>query len=574
LTQDPLTWSTACPDWADRLKARQSLVPPLPLHAASAAKGLRVFKRLRVPDLPDHPTFGEVCGPWVFDLVAAIFGSYDPETRVRALQEFFLLVPKKNGKSTIAAGIIVTAAILNDRPENELILIAPTQTIAGIAFKTCRGIIRLDPELGGPDGLGKEGGIFEVRGHRKEIEHRGTGALIRVLSADGDVVTGSKAAFILVDETHVLGAKEKAAEVFLELRGGLASRPEGFLLQITTQSKARPSGQFAVELEAARAVRDGRLDYPLLPVLYELPRDMAEAEAWRDPATWGLVNPGLGQSLRVDYLEREFEKASEEGIEALARFASQHLNVEIGLGLRSGRWPAADHWLAASEPGLDLVRLLETSEVVVGGVDGGGLDDLLAFGLMGRRPDGVWQWWCRAWADRGVLELRKSIAPELQALEATGDLVLVNDLEDAHREIAEICRDVFDRGLLPASGGLGFDRAGVTAIYDALEAEGLDLAHAVGVPQGQRLKGAIQGAPPRLKARRLVHGGQRLMTWAVENVRLKARETSVQVDKAQAGSAKIDPVIAFLNAFTLMSAHPVPARQDLGAFLAQPVMVA
>jgi hypothetical protein len=97
------------------------------------------------PDLVGTPTYGEVCGEWVFDLVRALFGSYDPVTRRRLIREFFLLIPKKNGKSSIAAAIMVTAAIVNRRPAAELLLIAPTKKIADIAFKQAAGIIKLDP---------------------------------------------------------------------------------------------------------------------------------------------------------------------------------------------------------------------------------------------------------------------------------------------------------------------------------------------------------------------------------------------------------------------------------------------
>ncbi|OWV40396.1 terminase large subunit domain-containing protein [Mameliella alba] len=567
-------WSTAVPDWEERLLEGRSLVPDLPLFEASAEKALRIFKRLKVPDLYGTPTYGEVCEEWVFDFVRAVFGSYDPETRKRMISEFFLLIPKKNGKSAIAAAIIVTAAILNDRPENELILIAPTQKIAGIAFKQAMGIIKLDPVLGGPDGFGREGGIFKTDKNKHEITHQVTGAVIRILSADGDVVTGSKAAFILVDESHVLLAKAKAADIMIELRGGLASRPEGFLLQITTQSKDRPTGEFEKQLNTARAVRDGTLEQPLLAVLYELPQAMAEKEAWRDPATWGLVNPNLGVSVDEGFLLNAFRKAEDEGIEAVAKFASQHLNVQVGLGLKSGRWLGADYWLGAKREEITLEHILETSEVLVGGLDGGGLDDLLGFALIGRHAKTKrWQAWARAWADRAVLGLRPKIKAELEELEASGDLILVDSLEDANLEIAALCRRIYDLGLFPEKAGLGFDAYGVSAILDALEAEGLDGEHVVAVGQGYKLKGAIQSAPVMLKNGRLVHGGQRLMTWCVGNARVRATTAAVMMDKSEAGSAKIDPVIALLNAFQLMAMHPQAApRRDLSDVINNMVM--
>jgi phage terminase large subunit-like protein len=571
-----VAWSTAVPDWQARLLAGESLLPDLPLFDAVAEKALRIFKRLRVPDLIGTPTYGEVCEEWVFDFVRAVFGSYNPETKTRMIREFFLLIPKKNGKSAIAAAIIVTAAIMNERPAAELILIAPTQKIAGIAFKQAKGIIALDPQLGGPDGLGKEGGIFSVHTHTKEIRHQITGAEIMILSADGDVVTGSKGSFILIDETHVLGHKPKAAEIFLELRGGLASRPEGFLLQITTQSKGRPHGQFARELEQARSVRDGKLDLPILPVLYELPQDMAEAEAWRDEKTWNLVNPNLGLSVSRDYLHDAYTAAKEEGPEALALFASQHLNVQIGLGLQSGRWIGGDYWETAARPDLDLETILETSEVAVIGIDGGGLDDLLGFCIIGRhRKTKAWQAWARAWADRDILTLRKKIAPQLLDLEKAGELVLVDNLEEeANPEIVALCEQVRDAGIMPAESGIGMDPEGVAAIIDDLIAAGFAIEDMRSITQGYKLNAAIKGAPGRLKNKRLVHCDQGLMKFCVENARTEARGNAVIVTKAESGTGKIDPLMALFSAYMLMSWNPVADRPDLSDFLENAVMVA
>lgn len=546
----PLDWSTAVPDWQERIVEGRSLLPDLPLYEKVADKALAIFKRLRVPDLIGTPTYGDVCENWVFDFVRALFGAYDPDTRKRMIREAFLLIPKKNGKSAIAANIIVTAAILNERPNAEALLIAPTQNIADIAFRQACGIVQLDPDLDK---------LFHIQSHLKKITHRLTGCEIKILSAEGDVITGSKGTYILIDETHVLGSKAKAPEIFVELRGGLASRPEGFLLQITTQSKTEPRGQWKRELMRARAVRDGTSSARLLAVLYELPPEMAKSEAWRDEATWALVNPNLERSVSLEFLREEYQDAEAAGPDALALFASQHLNVEIGLGLHSERWVGADYWTTAADETLaDLDALLARSEVCTIGGDMGGADDLASLAVMGRcRETKARLVWARAWCLPDVLTRRKDIAPKLQDLADTGDLVIDADPALHVEDMADICERVREANLLPQEEGIGLDAYGVAALVDELEARGFGGGAIVAVGQGYKLNGAIRGIERRLIDGTFRHGAQPLLTWAVGNAKVEVRGNNVLITKAKAGTAKIDPLIAIFNAAQLMDRNPV-----------------
>lgn len=554
-------WDTSVPDWQERIREGRSLVPDLPIWDEPAERALRIFKRLRVPDLPlDRetglpPTYGEVCAPWVFDLVRVIFGSFDPERQVRLLQEFFLLVPKKNGKSAIASAIILTAAIMNERPNALLLLLAPTIEVARIAFDQCEGIIRLDPELDK---------LFHCRGNNiRTITNRITNAVIAIKGADTDTVTGGKPSFILIDETHEFARRSNAKAVFLEARGGLASRPEGFLLQITTQSKTPPSGVFKDELDRARAVRDGEVSgLPVLAILYELPPDLAEQ--WRDRKTWNLVNPNLGRSVRADFLEAQLIAAEREGRASLALLASQHFNVEIGVGLKGDSWIGATYWagaaLAPAQAGMaGLAAILDRCDVAVAGVDGGGLDDLLGLAVTGRERDTLdWLTWFRVWGHPDVLIRRKEIASRLEDFAQAGDLVLLGE-DDPTGDIlgvGEIAETLLTEGMLPEKNAIGLDPAGVTALVDEMSRRGLEHGQMVAIPQGYRMSQMIWGMERRLKDGTYRHFGQPMMDWVLGNAKTEQRGSAVLITKETAGKAKIDPLVAGFNAFDLMARNP------------------
>lgn len=548
----PAVWDTSCRDWKDRIMSGRPLVPDLPLFEDQADKALRIFKRLRAPDVIGMPTYGEICGQWVFDFVRAVFGAYDPETRRRMIREFFLLVPKKNGKSSIAAAIMITAAIMNERPYAELLLIAPTKKIAEIAFKQAEGIVKADPDLTV---------LFHLQSHQKTITHRKSKAVIIIKAADADVITGSKATYILIDETHVFSKKAKAEDIFVEIKGSLAARPDGFLLQITTQSKEPPAGVFRAELDIARQVRDGEMILPLLPVLYELPPEVAANDGWKDQATWGMVNPNLNKSVDEAFLRDEITKAERKGKEQLLLIASQHFNVQIGLSLSGDRWRGADYWQGAADPSLaDLDELLERSEVCTIGIDGGGLDDLLGLAVIGRcKITRDWLHWSHAWCQRDVLELRKEIASSLVDFEREGTLTFCDDATADIVGVAEIVQRVFDAGKLPAEHGIGFDPQGVVAMVDELAMRGIGGKLCSAVSQGFRLSSAVWGLERKLKDGTFWHAGQDLMTFCVGNAKAEQRGNAVLITKQAAGKAKIDPLCATFNAAKLMELSPTAA---------------
>jgi phage terminase large subunit-like protein len=463
------------------------------------------------------------------------------------------MVPKKSSKTTGGAAIMLTALILNRRPRAEFLIVAPTIEIADLAFNQAVGMIQNDPVLKAK---------FAVAEHLRLIKFRTTGAFLKIKSFDARVVTGSKPAGVLIDELHVIAEMHNADRVMGQLRGGLVSQPEGFLLTITTQSEREPRGVFKSELAKARAVRDGRLQAPILPMLYEFPRDVD----WRDTTKWWMVTPNNGWSITVERLVSDYYGAVEAGEEELRRWASQHLNVEIGLALLENSWAGAEFWLEQADPTLTLDELLRRSEVVTMGVDGGGLDDLLGLAVIGRcAVTRDWLIWTRTWAHKIVLDRRKAIASRLLDFEKAGDLTIVEEIGEDIAQIAELAKKVEDTGLLDK---VGVDQAGIGAVVDALETDaGIELARIVGISQGWRLSGAIKTLERKLAQRAAWHGAQPIMAWNVGNAKVEPRGNAITITKQAAGTAKIDTLMATFNAVTLMALMPESRRSvydDIG----------
>jgi phage terminase large subunit-like protein len=368
-------------DWVERLKSGRSLVPDLELDLIEGNRAVAIFNKLRLADVPGTPTLAEAGGDWFRDIVRALFGSLDPVTRARAIRELFLLVPKKNSKTTNGALLMTTALLMNERPYAPMVMTAPVQDVADIAFAAAAGAIALDPVLSKR---------LHVREHIKTIIDRETKADLRIMTFDPATLTGQKFVAALIDELHVVAKMAKAASAIRQIRGGMLPFPEAFLAFITTQSEEAPAGVFRAELSKARAIRDGKQEGAMLPVLYELPPEIQrdKNEAWKKPEYWTMVTPNAGRSISIPRLVEEMHTAEATSPEELRAWASQHLNVEIGLALMSDSWAGAAFWEAQGlDEGLTLEQLIERCEVAAIGIDGGGLDDLLGLYVIGRERD-------------------------------------------------------------------------------------------------------------------------------------------------------------------------------------------
>ncbi|WP_336479264.1 terminase large subunit [Escherichia coli] len=547
-------WTTACPEWESLLVAKQSIIPP-PIFPDQAEQALSIFKELRVTDLPGKPTFGECSEEWVFDFVNAIFGGYEAETGKQLIREYGLLISKKNTKSTIAAGIMLTALILCWREDEEHLILAPTKEVADNSFKPAAGMIRADDELSD---------MFQIQDHIRTITHRVTRNTLKVVAADTDTVSGKKSGRILVDELWLFGKRANAEAMFMEALGGQVSRNEGWVIFLTTQSDEPPAGVFKERLDYWRAVRGGKINDPkTLGVLYEFPDSMVESKAYLEPKNFYITNPNIGRSVSEEWIADQLLKNQNKTDGTLQQFLAKHLNIEIGLNLRSDRWAGVDFWEAQIRP-VSFNDILSRSEVVTVGIDGGGLDDLLGLYVIGRDTETrEWIGWGHAWAHEIAVRRRKSEESRLNDFVRDGDLTIVKRVGQDTEEVAEYVSRINDAELLDK---IGIDPSGVGQILDALVEAEIPEDVVVGVSQGWKLGGAIKTTERKLAEGVLIHGGQPMMAWCVGNARVEPKGNAILITKQASGKGKIDPLMALFNAVSLMALNPEAKKQDYQVF--------
>ncbi|WES67196.1 terminase large subunit [Superficieibacter sp. HKU1] len=543
-------WSTACTDWENRLIDGDSIIPP-PIFADQAEQALSIFRELRVSDLPGKPTFGECSEEWVFDFVKVIFGGYDARTGNQLIREYGLLISKKNTKSTIAAGIMLTALILCWREDEEHLILAPTKEVADNSFKPAAGMIRADDELTD---------MFQIQDHIRTITHRVTRNTLKVVAADTDTVSGKKSGRVLVDELWLFGKRANAEAMFMEALGGQVSRNEGWVIYLTTQSDDPPAGVFKERLDYWRDVRDGKISDPkTLGILYEFPDSMIQSKAYLSPENFYITNPNIGLSVSPEWIADNLRKNQAKTDGTLQQFLAKHLNIEIGLNLRSDRWAGVDFWEQQARR-VSFDDLLQRAEVIAVGIDGGGLDDLLGFSAVGRDTETrEWLCWCHAWAHEIAIRRRKSEESRFNDFVKAGDMTIVKRVGQDTEEVAEYVSRIHTAELLDK---IGIDPSGVGQILDALIEADIPADAVVGVSQGWRLGGAIKTTERKLAEGVLVHAGQPMMAWCVGNARVEPKGNAILITKQASGKGKIDPLMALFNAVSLMALNPEAKKQD------------
>lgn len=228
--------------------------------------------------------------------IQALFGFVDAQTGLRRYREAFFLVGRKNGKSTLLAGLALYMLVADGEGGAEVYSTATKYAQARLLFDECHNMIKQSPALS-----------KHIRKRKSDLYYLPTMSKLQPLSRNSDSLDGLNASFVIMDELH--GVKDR--NLYEVMRQSQSARREPLLVMITTAGTVREC-IFDDMYNHACEVADGIIsDETFLPVLYELDK----RDEWTDPDAWAKANPSLGAIKKLDDLQIKVQRAKQNPVE-------------------------------------------------------------------------------------------------------------------------------------------------------------------------------------------------------------------------------------------------------------------
>jgi phage terminase large subunit-like protein len=459
-------------------------------------------------------------------------------------------VSKKNGKSSLAAGLVLYGLLADGEAGAEVYGAAADRNQASIIFNEAVSMVAQSPALKSK---------LRVVETAKRIVYEEKRSFYAVLSKDSRKTGhGINASLTVIDEKHVVGRELRDT-----LRYAGAARRQPAFWEISTAGNDKTSVGYET-YQYAKKVLEGVIEDPELLVF------IAEADSndvWEDESQWHKANPSLGVTISLDSFRGDYNEARQGTVLARANFCQLRLNVwqdAVEGWLPMDRWDACggeiDEGLDGREcyAGLDLASTTDTASLVLlfplPGVDaeaGGGTEESPA-GVPGQSYAALLFCWvpeeaCRRrerenktrfdqWAREGFVEKTPGDVIDYDMIRAK-----LNELNEKYavRQVA-------------------IDRWNSTQLSTQLQGDGFEV---VAFGQGY----ASMSAPAKelealVLSGRLRHGGNPVLRWMASNVSIE-RDAAGNIKPSKKRSAeKIDGVVALTMALGLALAAPASER--------------
>lgn len=230
--------------------------------------------------------------PWQVRILKQLFKKR-PD-KLRRYRTCLLMLPRKNGKSELAAAVALYGLLADGEVGAEVYSAAADRDQAGLVFGVAAQMVRNDPEL--------DGACYIVES-QKRIIHRATGSVYRAISAEAYSKHGFNASMVIYDELHAAPSRE----LYDVLSTSMGARKQPLLLAISTAGYDRHSILWELYQHAKKVQEHPALDPSFLPIIYEAPSDAD----WTSEKVWKQANPALGDFRSLEDMRILCQRAKE-----------------------------------------------------------------------------------------------------------------------------------------------------------------------------------------------------------------------------------------------------------------------
>ena len=459
---------------------------------------------------------------WQEQIIRDLFGIIKPNG-YRQFNTAYVEIPKKNGKSELAAAIALLLCCGDGEQRAEIYGCAADRGQATIVFDVAADMVRMCPPLEKR---------CKILASQKRILYLPTNSFYQVLSAEAYSKHGFNIHGVVFDELHTQ-PNRKLFDVMTKGSGDARMQPLYFL--ITTAGTDTNSICYETHQKALDIIEGRKKDSTFYPVIYGAGND----EDWTDPKIWKKANPSLGETIGLDKVKAACESARQNPGEENS-FRQLRLNQWVKQAVR---WMPMEKWDACAFP-VDPEEL--EGRVCYGGLDLSSTTDLTSFCLVFPPEDDEDKYYVLPyfWLPEETLPLRvnRDHVPydvwERQGYIQTteGNVVHYGFIEKFIEHLGELynIREI------------AFDRWGAVQMVQNLEGMGFTV-----VPMGQ---GFASMSPPTKELmkltleKRIAHGGHPVLRWNMDNIFIRTDPAgNIKADKAKS-TEKIDGAIACIMA--------------------------
>jgi len=452
----------------------------------------------------------------------------DPATGLRRYKESFFLVGRKNGKSTLLAGIALYMMLADGEGGAEIYSTATKYAQAVLIFEEVQNMVKQSPQL-----------KKHIRKRKTDLYYEKTFSKIQPLARNSDTLDGLNAHLVIMDELH--GVRDR--NLYEVMKQSQGTRRQPLLIMITTAGTVREC-IFDDMYTYACGVADGTIiDNSFFPVIYELD----SRDEWTDPAAWMKANPALGNIKKASDLQFKVERAKNSPAD-LNGILTKDFNI---------RETSSTAWLTYEEINNEETFDLEEfrGAFAIGGADLSITTDLTCATLLMMKPgeDKKYihqMYWLPsdnladrvkidhirydAWYDRGLLRL------------CQGNCINYSDVTAWFIEMVK------KAGLSVA--WVYYDSYSAKYWVQEMTAEGFTMVRCI---QGAKtLSLPMQMLGVDLQAKRVVYNNNPLLKWCLTNTGvLTDRNGNIVPIKNQSPKQRIDGTASLLNAYTGLYEH-------------------